>query len=57
MGFTFVTLSLDAGMTERDVAASVGHADTRLIAYYDRARDNIARNTTNAVSAFVLGAS
>lgn len=53
---TFVTMSLDAGATERDVAASVGHADTRLVPYYDRARDSIARNTTNQVSAFVEGA-
>lgn len=53
---TFVTMSLDAGATERDVAASVGHSDTRLVAYYDRARDSIARNTTNLVASFVQGA-
>jgi integrase/recombinase XerD len=54
---TYVTLSLDAGATDRDVAASVGHADTRLVAYYDRGRESIARNTTYAVAAFVEGAS
>lgn len=53
---TFVTMSLDAGATERDVAASVGHADTRLVSYYDRARWSIARNTTYNVAAYVEGA-
>lgn len=53
---TYVTLSLDAGASERDVAASVGHADTRLVPYYDRARDSIARNTTWQVASFVEGA-
>lgn len=53
---TFVTMSLDAGRSERDIAASTGHADTRMVTYYDRGRDSIARNTTNSVAAWVEGA-
>lgn len=52
---TFVTLSLDAGRSERDVAASVGHADTRLVSYYDRGRDSIVRNTTHSVASLIEG--
>ncbi len=52
---TFVTMALDAGQTERDIAISTGHADTRMVAYYDRCRDNISRNSTHAV-AWVEGA-
>lgn len=54
---TFVTMSLDAGMAERDIAASTGHADSRMIAYYDRNRDSMSRNTTHAVAAWVDSAS
>lgn len=54
---TFVTMSLDAGRSERDIAASTGHADTRMVTYYDRGRDSIARNTTLSVAAWVEGAS
>ncbi len=53
---TFVTLALDAGQRERDIAASTGHADSRMVAYYDRNRDAIARNSTHAVAAWVEGA-
>lgn len=53
---TFVTMSLDSGRSERDIAASTGHADTRMVTYYDRGRDNISRNTTMSVAAFVEGA-
>lgn len=52
----FVTMALDAGIPERDIAISVGHADTRLVTYYDRARDSIHRNATHGVSAYVQGA-
>lgn len=54
---TFVTMSLDAHVPERDIAASTGHADSRMVAYYDRGRDNISRNATHAVAAWVAGAS
>ena len=53
---TFVTLALDAGQRERDIAASTGHADSRMVAYYDRNRDAITRNSTHAVAAWVEGA-
>ena len=53
---TFVTMALDAGQAERDIAISTGHADTRMVAYYDRGRDNISRNSTHAVAAWVEGA-
>lgn len=53
---TFVTMALDAGQAERDIAISTGHADSRMVAYYDRGRASIARNSTNAVAAWVEGA-
>ena len=53
---TFVTMALDAGQAERDIAISTGHSDTRMVAYYDRNRNNISRNSTHAVSAWVEGA-
>ncbi len=53
---TFITMALDAGQTERDIAISTGHADTRMVSYYDRGRDNISRNSTHAVAAWVEGA-
>lgn len=53
---TFVTMALDSGQAERDIAISTGHSDTRMVAYYDRGRDNISRNSTHAVSAWVEGA-
>jgi integrase/recombinase XerD len=53
---SYVTMSLDVGASERDVAASVGHSDTRLVAYYDRARDAIHRNTTHQVAGYIEGA-
>ena len=54
---TFVTMALDSGQKERDIAASTGHADSRMVSYYDRGRDSIARNATHAVAAWVEGAS
>lgn len=53
---TFVTMAVDSGQAERDIAISTGHSDTRMVAYYDRGRDNISRNSTHAVSAWVEGA-
>lgn len=40
---SFVTLSLDAGISCRDIMASTGHQDPTMIAYYDRARSSIER--------------
>lgn len=46
----YVTTSLDAGASVRDVADSVGHADTRTTTGYDRNRGAIQRNTTFIVA-------
>jgi len=43
---TLVTMALDSGQGERDIAISTGNSDTRMVAYYDRGRDNISRNST-----------
>ncbi|MEO7573437.1 MAG: site-specific integrase, partial [Acidimicrobiales bacterium] len=53
---TFVTMALDSGQADRDIAISTGHSDTRMVAYYDRGRDNISRNSTHAVAAWIEGA-
>jgi integrase len=53
---TFVTMALDAGQAERDIAISTGHSDTRMVAHYDHGRDNISRNSTHAVAARIEGA-
>ena len=53
---TFVTMALDAGQAERDIAISTGHSDTRMVAYYHRGRDNISRTSTHAVAAWIEGA-
>jgi integrase/recombinase XerD len=52
---TFVTLSLDAGVSVRDVQNSCGHADPRMVAFYDRNKDSLPRHATHFVSAFVEG--
>jgi len=52
---TFITLSLDAGVSVRDVQNSVGHRDSRQVAYYDRNRGSLPRNATHMLSAFVDG--
>ena len=49
-------MALDAGQTELDTAISTGHSDTRMVAFYDRGRDNISRNSTHAVAAWIEGA-
>lgn len=53
---SFVTLSLDAGVSARDVQNSAGHADARMTSYYDRNRESLARNATHQLTAFVEGA-
>lgn len=51
----FVTLSLDAGAQIRDVQNATGHADSRMVAYYDRNREGLDRNPTHGLSAFIAG--
>lgn len=53
---SFVTLSLDAGSSTRDVQNSSGHADPRMVSYYDRNRESLSSNTTHTLAAFVDGA-
>lgn len=52
---TFITLALDAGVQIRDVQHSVGHRDSRQVAYYDRNRTSLPRNATHMVSSYVEG--
>lgn len=49
----FVTMSRDAGVPDRDIQASTGHADARMIPYYDRGRDDLRRQATHTVAAWV----
>lgn len=51
----FVTLSLDAGYAIRDVQNATGHADSRMVSYYDRARESLDRNPTHGLSAYIAG--
>lgn len=53
---SFVTLSLDAGVPQRDVQAAAGHKSSHMTAYYDRNRESVHRHATHALSAFVAGA-
>jgi integrase/recombinase XerD len=51
----FVTAALDAGVSLRDVQDAAGHADPRTTRRYDRARHNLDRHATYAVTAFLAG--
>lgn len=50
---SFVTLSLDAGISCRDIMASSGHQDPTMIAYYDRSRSSIERNATHRLTTWL----
>lgn len=52
---SFVTLSLDAGVSQRDVQNSTGHSDPRMVLYYDRNRENLQRHATHTLTAYVAG--
>jgi site-specific recombinase XerD len=52
---SFVTAALDAGVPLRDVQDAAGHADPRTTRRYDRARHNLDRAATYAVTAFLSG--
>lgn len=50
----FVTLSLDAGVSLRDVQDAAGHADPRTTRRYDRSRHNLDRHPTYALAGRVV---
>lgn len=53
---THITMALNAGVSTRDLVNSMGYADARQIARYDREKDSLARNATHSVAAFIEGA-
>jgi integrase/recombinase XerD len=52
---TAVTLSLDAGVSTRDIQNGMGYADQRMISYYDRSKDDLSRHHVHMLSAYVEG--
>lgn len=52
---TFVTLARDAGVLDRDIMASTGHASVNSMAYYDRAAAAIDRNAGHQLESWLTG--
>jgi len=52
----FITATLDAGVSLRDVQEAASHADPRTTMRYDRARTSLDRHATYIVAAFIAGA-
>jgi integrase/recombinase XerD len=52
---THITLALNAGVNTRDIVNSMGYADARQVARYDRDKDSMARHSAHWVSALVEG--
>jgi site-specific recombinase XerD len=52
---TFVTLSRNAGASDRDIMAATNHADERMLSYYDKDARKIERSScaVNVLAAFV----
>lgn len=55
---TWCTLALDAGVSDRDVQIAGGWSDSRMVGYYDAAREDIRRGATvtHGVTAWVEAA-
>lgn len=49
----FITQSLNAGVSQRDVQWSAGHADPRMTSYYDHGSSNRASESTHKLTAFI----
>lgn len=49
----FVTLARENGETDADIMSSTGHADGRMITYYDRGKDKVERNVTHGLAVFI----
>ncbi|WP_322767551.1 tyrosine-type recombinase/integrase [Frankia sp. Cr1] len=52
---SFVTLSLDAGVSLRDVQDAAGHSDPRTTRRYDRARHNLDRHAAYQLAGYLAG--
>ncbi len=52
---SFVSIALDSNVPIRDVQNSTGHADSRLVSYYDRSKQSLDRNAAWSVAATVAG--
>lgn len=52
---SFITLALDAGVPQREVQRSAGHADARMTNYYDHGSTGYGKDPTFGVSAHVEG--
>lgn len=50
---SFVTLARDAGIPDRDIMASTGHASMQMLDYYDRKRDSAERDAGDQLSAWL----
>ncbi|WP_234057914.1 site-specific integrase [Microbacterium sp. NFH-22A-Y] len=50
---TFITLARDAGVSDRDIMASAGWTDPRMLTYYDRASFAITRDAGTQLSTWL----
>jgi hypothetical protein len=50
-----MTIGLDAGVSVRDMTNTMGYSDSRMVSYYDHGKENLPRNATHFVAAYVEG--
>jgi integrase/recombinase XerD len=50
---TFITQSLNAGASAREVQAAAGHADGRMTSYFDHGNANRGREATHTLTAYI----